>query len=314
MSSKKARKEEPAKVPVDERDEEETTEDDEPADETDESEETAEDDEPTDEPAEEEIDRRVAKRAPREEATPSAQPTFSLTTLVAVAALVGAGAFAAGRSMAPSAPEHPVAAEPPGLGGGGGSMGGSMGGGGMGQAPNPNEGLPPGHPPTGDAPPAMAQAAAGPGSGDEPASMAWKVPARWQTVPNPSNMRLATYKVPKAAGDSEDPEVAISQAGGTVDANVQRWIGQFGPEGAKTAKRSTRTVGALKVSLVEVEGTFSGGMAKDGKEATGWAMIGAIVETRGMPHFVKMTGPAKSVKAAKAELDEFLGSVTEKAK
>ena len=189
-----------------------------------------------------------------------------------------------------------------------------MGGGGMGQAPNPNEGLPPGHPPTGDAPPAMAQAAAGPGSGDEPASMAWKVPARWQTVPNPSNMRLATYKVPKAAGDSEDPEVAISQAGGTVDANVQRWIGQFGPEGAKTAKRSTRTVGALKVSLVEVEGTFSGGMAKDGKEATGWAMIGAIVETRGMPHFVKMTGPAKSVKAAKAELDEFLGSVTEKAK
>jgi hypothetical protein len=41
-------------------------------------------------------------------------------------------------------------------------------------------------------------------------------------------------------------------------------------------------------------------------------MLGAIVETQGMPHFVKMTGPVKSVKAARAELDELLASITPK--
>jgi len=306
MSSKKTRNEEPTKAKVAARDAE--------AEDRDEAPKGREaDDDPTDDEADEgtaendadddTADDEPIRRAPRA-AEAREQPRFSLTTLVAVSALVGAGAFAAGRSMAPSdsegKPAPAVAAEPQGMGGGMG-MGAPQGN-------PPGEALPPGHPPMGEPPPATAQAP----SAEEPAAMTWKAPARWQSVPNPSTMRLATFKVPRAAGDAEDAEVAISQAGGSVDANVQRWIGQFGPEAAKTAKRSTRDVRGLKVSLVEVEGTFSGGMAKDGKEATGWAMIGAIVETRGMPHFVKMTGPAKSVKAAKAELDEFLASVAEK--
>lgn len=178
----------------------------------------------------------------------------------------------------------------------------------------PGEALPPGHPPTGEAPPGMGAMGAMPGTGNDvaPAALAWKAPEKWQLVPNPSTMRLATYRIPHAPGDAEDPEATITQAGGTVEANTQRWIGQFGPEGAKTAKRSNRTVHGLEVAIVEVEGKFANGMGKDSREEADWAMLGAIVQTAGMPHFIKLTGPVKSVKAARADFDSLVGSVSPK--
>src|SRR6266542_1604659 len=78
--------------------------------------------------------------------------------------------------------------------------------------------LPPGHPNIGSGgnlPPA----------GE--ATITWTAPARWKSVSNPSAMRLATFKIPHAASDSEDPELSVTQVGGGVDANIDRWIGQF---------------------------------------------------------------------------------------
>lgn len=111
-------------------------------------------------------------------------------------------------------------------------------------------------------------------------------------------MRLATYRV------GADAEMAVSQAGGAVDANVDRWIGQFGPDAKKNAKVTTKNVSGLDVTILEIEGTFA---AKEG-----WALLGAIVATPDMPHFFKLTGPAKTVKAARPELDELVGSLTTK--
>lgn len=246
-------------------------------------------------------------------AAPAAEPVrFSLTTLLAVAMLVGAGSFAAGRSFAPAAPLPPIAESPPQQPpmGGGGLMGPSGPGGGPGMGGMGSEGLPPGHPPTGAGDPAGVMGMAPGAAGDvAPSAISWTAPPRWQQVPNASTMRLATYRVPHAPGDAEDPELTITQAGGSVEANAQRWIGQFGPEGAKTAKQSTRTVGTLSVAIVEVEGKFVSGMGREGREEERWAMLGAIVQTAGMPHFFKLTGPVKSVKAARAEFDALIGSV-----
>ncbi|HRG97063.1 MAG TPA: hypothetical protein PLR99_12495 [Polyangiaceae bacterium] len=247
-------------------------------------------------------------------AAPAAEPVrFSLTTLLAVAMLVGAGSFAAGRSFAPAAPLPPIAESPPQQPpmGGGGLMGPSGPGGGPGMGGMGSEGLPPGHPPMGAAGDPAGLMGAPPGAVGEvqPSAISWTAPPRWQQVPNASTMRLATYRVPHAPGDAEDPELTITQAGGSVEANAQRWIGQFGPEGAKTAKQSTRTVGTLSVAIVEVEGKFVSGMGREGREEERWAMLGAIVQTAGMPHFFKLTGPVKSVKAARAEFDALIGSV-----
>jgi hypothetical protein len=122
-------------------------------------------------------------------------------------------------------------------------------------------------------------------------------------------MRIATYRVPHAAGDSADAELSITQAGGSADANIERWIGQFDAAGQKTAKRSARKVGTLDVAIVEVHGTYSGAMAMDGAPRAGWALLGAIVSTPDMPHFFKLTGPTKTVLAARGELDAMIGSL-----
>jgi hypothetical protein len=131
-------------------------------------------------------------------------------------------------------------------------------------------------------------------------------------MPNPSSMRLATYRVPRAAGDTADADVSISQAGGAVDANIDRWIGQFEGEAAKNAKRTTRKVAGLDVTIVEIEGTYLGGMGmgKNDGPTKDWALLGAIVATPGMPHFFKITGPARTVRAARPELDALLSTIT----
>jgi hypothetical protein len=218
--------------------------------------------------------------------------------VILLVAVVGAGAFAAGRSMPSASPPTIVrapaaAAELPSEGE---------------EEPEP-ETLPPGHPAVGG----MGQAAT---VDDAPAAarstLQWKAPARWQLVPNASPMRIATYRVPRAPGDAADAELSVTQAGGSAEANAERWIGQFDQTGQKPARRTTRKVGSLDVLVVEVQGTFSGGMGGDGKPQPGWALLGAIVSSPGLPHFFKLTGPAKTVLAAHGEFDAMLASLSQR--
>lgn len=234
-----------------------------------------------------------------------------LTTTIAITIIASAGAFAAGRSMsappavstttvhadpAPAAHDHEhdhgsdfddgrelPPNHPP--------VGGDMGGG----------DLPPGHP-------AVASSNAAP-SAAPATGLSWTVPSRWQNMPNASSMRIATYKVPRAAGDGADGDVSVMQAGGGIDANVERWIGQFGPDAKAKSKRTTKTINNLKVTIVEAEGTY-GGMGDKVMENA--ALLGAIVETPDMPHFFKLTGPKKTVQSARAELDTLLSSIAQK--
>jgi hypothetical protein len=123
-------------------------------------------------------------------------------------------------------------------------------------------------------------------------------------------MRIATYRVPRAQGDAIDGELSIAQAGGAPEANAARWIGQFDASGQKTARQTTHKVGSLDVLVVEVQGTFSRGMGGDGKAQPGWALLGAIVPTPGLPHFFKLTGPARTVLAARGEFEAMISTLS----
>lgn len=183
-----------------------------------------------------------------------------------------------------------------------------------GHPPMGTPGLPQGHPPVGQGAPPVGAAAAPAAGGDETGAVTWTKPARWQDAPNPSSMRMATYRIPKAGSDAEDAEMSVSRAGGGTAANAERWVGQFDEAGQKTAKRSERTVGGFKTTMVEVEGTFAAGSMMGGAAApkTGFALVGAIVETPGMAHFFKLTGPSATVKSARAEVDALLQSIKAK--
>lgn len=144
-----------------------------------------------------------------------------------------------------------------------------------------------------------------------PSDLAWDTPKTWEKVENPSTMRKATYRIPKAAGDAEDGEMSVSQAGGSIDANIKRWTGQFENAKDEDTKRFEKKVGDFKVTVVEIKGTFTGsGMpgAPPGPPKPQYAMLGAIVETSGSPHFFKLTGPEKTVAAARSDFDKMVDS------
>lgn len=235
----------------------------------------------------------------------------SVSTAALVALLAGAGGYALGHatsSPAPSDPVHEATAD---------------------RAPTNEDDLPPNHPPMGDMnggdmsgndlPPdhPSVQGMGGNPNGpsepaDDEASLTWTAPPRWKSAPNPSSMRLATYVIPRAAGDAADGDLSITRAGGDIDANVDRWLGQFDESARASAKRTKKDVHGLKVTVVEIYGTYSGGMGPNAGPQPSWGLLGAIVEAEGLPYFFKITGPAKTVQGARAELDQLLGSLAKK--
>ncbi len=128
-------------------------------------------------------------------------------------------------------------------------------------------------------------------------------------------MRVAEFVVPKVATDPEDADVVIyffAGGGGSVDANIQRWIGQFEqPSGVavKDSGRATFDVGNLKVTTVDVSGTYVAEVrpgATERHNKPNFRMRAAVVETPKGPYFIKLTGPAATVKAASPAFDQFL--------
>ena len=132
-------------------------------------------------------------------------------------------------------------------------------------------------------------------------ALTWKAPASWPAAPNPNEFRIATHTVPRAKGDSDDAELTISRAGGDVDSNVQRWIEQF--EESSGDRRRERTAAGFKVTVVEVSGTYQGGMGAATAPHPGWALLAAIVAAPDEPYFFKLTGPAATVHAARPAFD-----------
>lgn len=65
---------------------------------------------------------------------------------------------------------------------------------------------------------------------DSVAGLKWTAPREWTNV-GTAPMRAATYKVPLAAGDHGAAECVVyffgKGQGGPIDANIERWRGQF---------------------------------------------------------------------------------------
>jgi len=125
-------------------------------------------------------------------------------------------------------------------------------------------------------------------------------------------MRAATYIIPAAKGDSEGGECAVfERLGGGVQANVDRWIGQFEKtDGAPNQRKEV--INGLPVTTVDVSGTFKGGgqmMGQSSGPKAGYRLLGAIAEGPDGEVFFKLTGPAKTIAAAQNEFQAMLKSL-----
>ncbi|HCN27694.1 MAG TPA: hypothetical protein DIT64_02700 [Verrucomicrobiales bacterium] len=128
--------------------------------------------------------------------------------------------------------------------------------------------------------------------------------AAWDSVPTSSPMRAATLKI--SVEGAEQPLEAVfyyfgAGQGGDVEANVQRWFGQF--EGKPETKREDIEAGGKKVTLVTATGTYMDGAMFGPKTPKPDSMLlGSIIPGPDAPVFIKLTGP----KAAVAKVaDEF---------
>lgn len=130
------------------------------------------------------------------------------------------------------------------------------------------------------------------------------IPVTWKQKPNKTNLRAATFEIPKVKGEQEPGELtAFIFTAQAIDLNVQRWIKQFQSKGRKQKLVKGRaTKRKFDYYMVELSGTYK---KPDGPpfmqktiDAPGYRMIGLIVPMdRKNVCFLKLTGPDKTVAA-----------------
>ena len=152
------------------------------------------------------------------------------------------------------------------------------------------------------------------------AGLTFTTPRGWKPVATSSAMRVAQFTVPLASGDAQDAELVVyyfGGSGGSVEANIERWVGQMQqPDGRPSSavlKRHSRTVNGLKVTLVDVPGTYVAEMTPGSPQRhnnPNFHLRAAVIETSNGPYFIKLTGPARTIAAADKSFEQFLSSVT----
>ena len=147
------------------------------------------------------------------------------------------------------------------------------------------------------------------------AGLKFDAPAGWVSKPPASSMRIVEYALPKTGADAEDAALAVyffGGQGGTVQANLDRWLGQMAQPDGKASKDVAKTTelvskSGLKTTLLEVTGTYIAELSPGSPEhfnKPGFRLRAAVIDTPDGPYFVKLTGPAATV--TKWD-DSFLG-------
>lgn len=136
-------------------------------------------------------------------------------------------------------------------------------------------------------------------------------PADWKWIVPTSAMRKAQLAVPGTEGEAEITffHFGVGQGGG-VEANVNRWFGQF--QNAETKQRK-EVIGTTPVTLVEAAGIFLSGMpGSEPIPRSNYALRGAILESDTGDVFVKMTGPASTIAQAEKLFADFIAAAAKK--
>jgi hypothetical protein len=150
------------------------------------------------------------------------------------------------------------------------------------------------------------------------AGLTFSTPQGWRQSAGGSAMRVAEFTLPHAEGDTEDAQLIVyyfGGQGGSVDANIQRWVGQMqqpdGKASSAVARKQTRTVNGLTVTLVDVDGTYVAEMAPGAASRYNkphYRLRAGVVETTKGPYFIKLTGPEKTVTRWERAYDQFVSS------
>ncbi|HSB27250.1 MAG TPA: hypothetical protein VLE19_05330, partial [Pyrinomonadaceae bacterium] len=105
------------------------------------------------------------------------------------------------------------------------------------------------------------------------------------------------------------------QGGGTA-ANIERWVNQMqqsdGSSSKAKAKEDSMTVNGLKVTTVDVTGTYTAEMAPGSgtfHNNSNYRLRAAVIETPKGSYYLKLVGPEKTVAKWDSSVTEFIKSM-----
>lgn len=164
------------------------------------------------------------------------------------------------------------------------------------------------NPPTAPAktsPPAPAPSSPAPAAG-----LKYTVPEGWIAGTPSSRMRKAQYKVPDRNKKHGDAVLIVSSFGpgsGSIEQNTSRWKEEMGGADANV---SDVEGAALKTTVVDLSGAWSGGMG--GEEPVDNArMLMGVVETSAGVWYFKLVGPAATVDGWRIPFLDMLRAIKE---
>jgi len=129
-----------------------------------------------------------------------------------------------------------------------------------------------------------------------------EVPATWKQQQPTSRLRAGQFQLPATGKDKDNAELVVyffGGAGGGVDANLKRWIGQFIPQGRKVVMATGKSPQG-PYYVAEVTGTYNKPIGPPIRQQTkptpGSRMVAVILMIQGKGnYFLKLTGPDKTV-------------------
>ncbi|HEV3418328.1 MAG TPA: hypothetical protein VG056_16000 [Pirellulales bacterium] len=132
------------------------------------------------------------------------------------------------------------------------------------------------------------------------------------------------FAVPASKGDMEDGRVTVMGAGGTVEANLDRWIAQFSQADGSETKNQVpeadrkKTISGLEVQMVDLAGTFrdmprpfdpNGGAV----ERQNYRMLAAVIASPKLGnYFIKFYGPRQTVSDHAEEFHKMIAGLQTK--
>lgn len=131
--------------------------------------------------------------------------------------------------------------------------------------------------------------------------LTYEIPSAWERQEPETGMRLAQYRVPGPGGDASLILFRFP-GGGSADANVARWIGQFQqPDGSSSTERASvqnSSRGDLSLTRLDVRGLYEGQQmpgAPPQPAIEDARLLALVVEGPGDPYFFKLLGPSATV-------------------
>lgn len=147
--------------------------------------------------------------------------------------------------------------------------------------------------------------------------LTFTIPPGWTRKAPASRIVEAELSVPPAPGDATPGRLTAMGAGGSVEENIRRWVGQFvGPGGAEVQPKLDKLrVSGCDVQIVDLSGTYKdapGGPFAGGQTILreNYRMLGAIIQTpQSGNYFLKLYGPKATIDQQAQAFQELVKSL-----